>query len=207
VLASLFDPYAGIGINLLRQPMGATDFSASGNYSYDDVPAGQTDPNLAQFSIAHAQTYLIPLLRLALSINPSLQVQALPWSPPAWMKTSGSMNGGNVVTTDFAVLAQYFTRFINDYQQQGVPIYAVSMQNEPLNSTSSYLRLMSPVPMERTSSATIWDRRWRMRGWAALRSSATNITGISRNIRKRCWPIAMHMDIWRAVRFIAMRAM
>ena len=126
------------GSVMLRQPMGATDFSASGNYSYDDVPAGQTDPNLAQFSIAHDQTYLIPLLHLALSINPSLKVQALPWSPPAWMKTSGSMNGGNVVTTDFAVLAQYFTRFINDYQQQGVPIYAVSMQNEPLNSTNSY---------------------------------------------------------------------
>src|ERR1039457_6114592 len=71
LMQSLFDPNAGIGIGLLRQPMGASDFSASGNYSYDDVPAGQSDPNLAQFSIAHDQTYLIPLLRQALSINPS----------------------------------------------------------------------------------------------------------------------------------------
>jgi glucosylceramidase len=138
LMQSLFDPTAGIGIGLLRQPMGATDFSASGNYSYDDVPAGQSDPNLAQFSIAHDQTYLIPLLRQALSINPSLKVHALPWSPPAWMKTSGSMNGGNVATADFPALAQYFTRFIGAYQQQGIPIYAVSMQNEPLNSTSAY---------------------------------------------------------------------
>jgi glucosylceramidase len=138
LMQSLFDPNAGIGIGILRQPMGATDLSASGNYSYDDVPAGQTDPALAQFSIAHDQTYLIPLLQQALSINPSLKVHALPWSPPAWMKTSASMNGGSIITTDFPVLAQYFTRFINAYQQQGIPIYAISMQNEPLNSTSGY---------------------------------------------------------------------
>jgi glucosylceramidase len=138
LLQSLFDPNAGIGIGLLRQPMGASDFSASGDYSYDDVPAGQSDPNLAQFSISHDQTYLIPLLQQALSINPSLKVHALPWSPPAWMKTTGSMNGGNVATTDFASLAQYFTRFIDAYQQQSIPIYSISMQNEPLNSTSAY---------------------------------------------------------------------
>jgi glucosylceramidase len=138
LMQSLFDPSAGIGIGMLRQPMGATDLSASGNYSYDDMPAGQTDPNLAQFSIAHDQTYLIPLVRQALSINPSIKVHALPWSPPAWMKTSASMNGGSVLTADFPSLAQYFTRFIDAYQQQGIPIYAVSMQNEPLNSTGSY---------------------------------------------------------------------
>ncbi|HLY18664.1 MAG TPA: glycoside hydrolase family 30 beta sandwich domain-containing protein [Bryobacteraceae bacterium] len=138
LMQSLFDPSAGIGISLLRQPMGASDFSASGNYSYDDVPEGQTDPNLQSFSIAHDMTYLVPLLRRAVSINPSLKVHALPWSPPAWMKTTGTMNGGNVATADFPVLAQYFVRFIQAYQQQSIPIYAVSMQNEPLNSNSSY---------------------------------------------------------------------
>jgi glucosylceramidase len=138
LMQSLFDPSAGIGIGLLRQPMGASDFSASGDYSYDDVPAGQSDPNLQSFSIAHDQTYLIPLLRQALSINPSLKVHALPWSAPAWMKASDSMNGGYDVATDFSSLAQYFVRFIQAYQQQGIPIYAVSMQNEPLNSNSSY---------------------------------------------------------------------
>jgi len=138
LMQSLFDPNTGIGIGMLRQPMGASDMSASGNYTYDDVGAGQSDPHLAQFSIAHDQTYLIPLVRQAFSINPSLKVHALPWSPPAWMKTSGSMNGGNIVTADFPSLAQYFTLFIDAYQQQGIPIYAVSMQNEPLNSTNSY---------------------------------------------------------------------
>jgi glucosylceramidase len=138
LMTSLFDPNSGIGIGLLRQPMGASDLSASGDYSYDDISAGANDPNLQQFSIAHDQMYLVPLLRQALSINPSLKVHALPWGPPAWMKTTGTMNGGNVVTADFASLAQYFVRFIKAYQEQGIPTYAVSMQNEPLNSNAGY---------------------------------------------------------------------
>jgi glucosylceramidase len=138
LMISLFDPNAGIGIGILRQPMGASDFSATGNYSYDDVPAGQTDPNLQQFSIAHDEIYLMPLLDQALSINPSLKIHALPWSPPAWMKTTATMNGGNVITADFPALSQYFVRFIQDYQNQGIPIYAISMQNEPLNTNSGY---------------------------------------------------------------------
>jgi glucosylceramidase len=135
---SLFNPSTGIGISFLRQPMGASDFSASGDYSYDDVPAGQTDPSLANFSIAHDTTYIIPLLQQALTVNPALKVVAVPWSPPAWMKTSGTMNGGNMNTTYFPGLAQYFVKFVQAYQQQGVPIYAVLPQNEPLNSNNSY---------------------------------------------------------------------
>lgn len=138
LMLSLFDPNLGIGINVLRQPMGASDFAVSGNYSYDDLPAGTTDPDLQQFSISHDETYVIPLLREAISINPSLKVQALPWSPPAWMKTTGTMNGGNILTGAFPSLAEYFVRFIQAYQQQGIPIYAVSMQNEPLYATTGY---------------------------------------------------------------------
>src|SRR5277367_6703566 len=63
---SLFSPSAGIGISFLRQPMGASDFSSIGNYSYDDMPAGQTDPNLTSFSIAHDTSYIIPLLQSAI---------------------------------------------------------------------------------------------------------------------------------------------
>lgn len=135
---SLFSPTAGIGISFLRQPMGASDFSASGNYSYDDMPAGQTDPNLTNFSIAHDSAYLIPLLQQALAVNPALKVVAVPWSPPAWMKTSGTMNGGNINTAYFPALAQYFVKFVQNYQQQSIPIYAVLPQNEPLNSNPGY---------------------------------------------------------------------
>src|SRR6202046_3723689 len=90
IMTKLFDPNQGIGLDFLRQPIGASDFSQS-LFSYDDMPAGQTDPTLADFSIAHDQAYIIPILQQALSINPSTTIMATPWSPPGWMKTSGSM--------------------------------------------------------------------------------------------------------------------
>jgi glucosylceramidase len=138
LMQQLFSPSAGIGISFLRQPMGATDFSASGNYSYDDMPSGQTDPNLTNFSIAHDATYIIPLLKQAFAANPNIKVVALPWSPPAWMKSTQTMNGGNMNIVYFPSLAQYFVDFVQAYQQQGIPIYAVSVQNEPLYSTTGY---------------------------------------------------------------------
>lgn len=138
LMQQLFSPAAGIGISFLRQPMGASDFAVNGNYSYDDVPADQTDPQLADFSIAHDNAYIIPLLQQALAINPTAKVVALPWSPPAWMKASGTMNGGAMETAYFPSLAKYFILYLQAYQQEGIPIYAISVQNEPLNSTSSY---------------------------------------------------------------------
>jgi len=138
LMQQLFSPSAGIGISFLRQPMGASDFSASGNYSYDDMSAGQTDLNLTNFSVTHDAAYIIPLLKQALSINPNIKVVALPWSPPAWMKSSGTMNGGNMNPAYSPSLAQYFVDFVQAYQQKGIPIYALSVQNEPLNSTTGY---------------------------------------------------------------------
>ena len=138
LMQQLFSPSAGIGISFLRQPMGATDFSASGNYSYDDMPSGQTDPNLTNFSITHDAAYIIPVVKQALSVNPNIKVVALPWSPPAWMKTTGTMNGGTMNTAYFPSLAKYFVDFVQAYQQHGIPIYAISVQNEPLYSTTGY---------------------------------------------------------------------
>jgi glucosylceramidase len=138
LMSDLFDPYAGIGLSFLRQPMGASDFSASGNYSYDDMPAGQNDPTLAKFSIAHDTVAIIPLLKQAVALNPKLEVVAVPWSSPAWMKSSATMNGGTVPPANFPYLANYFVKFTQAYQGNGVPIYAVLPQNEPLYTTPSY---------------------------------------------------------------------
>ena len=138
LMQSLFSPTSGIGISFLRQPMGASDFSANGNYSYDDVPAGQTDPNLSNFTISHDNAYLVPLLKQAIAVNPAVKVMGVPWSPPAWMKTTGTMNGGNMITSYFPNLAQYFVKYVQEYQQQGVPMYALAVQNEPLYSNSNY---------------------------------------------------------------------
>ncbi len=138
LMQTLFSPSAGIGISFLRQPMGASDFSSVGNYSYDDMLPGQSDPNLTNFSIAHDTAYIIPLLKQAVVVNPSIKVMGVPWSPPAWMKTGGTMNGGNMNPSYFPTLAQYFVQYLQAFQQQGIPIYALAVQNEPLNSNANY---------------------------------------------------------------------
>jgi glucosylceramidase len=138
LMTSLFSSTNGIGLTMLRQPMGATDLSAQGDFSYDDQPSGSTDVPLNNFSIAKDMTYTIPVLKEAFAVNPNIKVELLPWSPPAWMKTSGTMNGGNFNDTYMPSLAQYFVKAIQAYQAQGIPIYAIAPQNEPENSNSSY---------------------------------------------------------------------
>lgn len=134
LMNKLFSPTAGIGLNLIRMPMGATDVNVSGNYSYDDMPAGQTDPTLANFSIQHDVPYIIPSLQQALSINPSVKIMANAWSPPGWMKTSDSMIGGTLSDAYYPALANYYVRFIQAYSGHGVPISYVSPQNEPMGT-------------------------------------------------------------------------
>jgi glucosylceramidase len=137
IMSKLFDPSQGIGLDFLRQPIGASDFSRS-LYSYDDVPAGQTDPNLADFSVAHDNSYILPLLQQARQLNPSTTIMATPWSPPGWMKTSGSMIGGTLNTADYQVYANYLVKFLQAYQAAGVPVALISPQNEPEFSPSNY---------------------------------------------------------------------
>jgi glucosylceramidase len=137
IMTKLFDPANGIGLDFLRQPIGASDFSLS-LFSYDDMPAGQSDPTLANFSVAHDQAYILPVLKQALSINPSITIMATPWSPPGWMKTSDSMIGGTLNSGDYQVLADYLTKFIQAYDAAGVPIALITPQNEPEYSPSNY---------------------------------------------------------------------
>ncbi len=136
LMNDLFSPN-GIHLNFLRQPMGATDLALS-SYTYDDVPPGEKDPEMRQFSIAHDQAYMLPILRAALAANPRIKVLALPWSPPAWMKTNDSLNGGTLDPANFSALSLYFTKFIQAYEANGIPINYVAVQNEPLNENSGY---------------------------------------------------------------------
>ena len=138
LMQNLFSPQSGIGISYLRVPMGASDFTASGQYSYDDMPAGQTDPNLTHFSISHDQAYIIPQLLTARTLNPQLHLMASPWSAPGWMKTSGSMIGGSLATQWSASYARYFEKFIQAYGDAGLPIDTISLQNEPLYVPADY---------------------------------------------------------------------
>lgn len=136
-LDTLFDPQKGIALGILRQPMGASDFAIS-IYSYDDLPDGQKDPQLQKFSIDHDRAYILPLLKQALARNPNLKIMASPWSPPGWMKTSQSMVHGALLPEAYPALANYFVKFIQAYAAEGVPIYAITMQNEPLFIPNDY---------------------------------------------------------------------
>jgi glucosylceramidase len=133
-MADLFGR-TGDRLSVLRQPMGSSDFVAGPHYTYDDVPAGETDPGLRHFSVAHDEAQILPLLRQALALNPRLKIIATPWSPPAWMKTSQSLIGGRLIDDPriYDAYARYFVQFIQAYQRAGVPVYAVTVQNEPQN--------------------------------------------------------------------------
>jgi len=127
---------SGIHLSFVRVPMGASDFTVQGRpYSYDDVPPGQSDPELRHFSIAHDRAYIIPALRQMRAINPRVQILANPWSPPRWMKTNGSSDDvhfqGNLRLSAYGPLAQYFVKFLQAYRAQGVAVTAVTPENEP----------------------------------------------------------------------------
>lgn len=137
VMRRLFDPRHGIGISFVRVPLGASDL-ARNHYSYDDMPAGQRDSGLAKFSIDHDRAYILPALREALKLNPSISVMVTPWSAPGWMKTKDSMIGGQLRKDAYADFAQYLVKSVSAYQEAGVPVKYLSLQNEPLYETKDY---------------------------------------------------------------------
>ncbi len=130
VMQKLFDPVNGIGVSFLRNPMGASDLARYG-YTYNDRPAGQTDPGLANFSIAHDLVDVLPLTKQAQQLNPQLSTMASPWTAPAWMKDNGNLNGGWLQAQYYGAYAQYFVKYIQAYQAQGVKVNFVTPQNEP----------------------------------------------------------------------------
>jgi glucosylceramidase len=138
-MRDLFDPVHGDGLSLLRKPVGGSDFVATAAYTYDDVPAGQTDYPQRHFSIAHDKAQILPLLRRATQLNPRLTVLASPWSPPAWMKTGGSLVGGRLIDDPriYRSYALYLLKFVQAYRAEGVPVDLITVQNEPQNRTPS----------------------------------------------------------------------
>ena len=131
----------GLRLDLLRVPIGASDFTATGvPYSYDDMPAGSTDVHLTHFSIAHDRSYILPALSEARSLNSKLEFLGTPWSPPAWMKRNDSLgnvaNRGTLRAIAYGPWAAYIVKFIQAYARAGIPIGAITPQNEPGNPTS-----------------------------------------------------------------------
>jgi glucosylceramidase len=145
---------SGIGLSFMRNPIGASDLARS-VYSFDDMPVGQTDLPLANFSIAHDQVDIIPIILQAKSLNPQMKILASPWSPPGWMKDPSSMNpvsmlGGNLLLTSAneTAFANYFVKYIQAYQAAGVSIDYLTLQNEPLYVTTSYPSMGMDAPTQ-----------------------------------------------------------
>lgn len=120
----------GIGFAWTRLTIGASDFSRQ-HYTYNDLPPGQSDPTLARFSIASAHEDLLPVLKETLAINPQLQVMASPWSAPAWMKDNDSLIKGRLRPDRYDAFAHYLVRYVQAMKAQGIPIFALTVQNEP----------------------------------------------------------------------------
>jgi glucosylceramidase len=174
VLTDLFDPVNGIGLSYLRQPMGASDLRLA-EYTYDDRPSGQTDYNLTYFNVTYDQQYIIPTLQQILAINPNVKIMGSPWSPPAWMKDSGQIGGGHLKSDVYTAYANYFVKYIQAYAANGIPVDAVTLQNEPYLEPWTYggcrmepadqiklVKLMGPAFAANgiATKIIVWDHNW-----------------------------------------------
>ncbi len=130
VMRLLFSRSSGIGLSTIRIPMGLAGLTGP-NRTYNDLPAGQTDPTLSQFSIAGDLEWKLPMMQEAKRLNPELTLMGTPWSAPAWMKDSGSLGYGKLKPEYYGIYAQYFAKWLDAWRAQGLGISAVTMQNEP----------------------------------------------------------------------------
>jgi glucosylceramidase len=130
-----------IGVSYLRISIGASDLSAT-TFTYNDMPTGQTDVNLQNFSIDKEKQDLIPVLKAILNINPTIKILGSPWSAPTWMKTNNSFVGGSLKPEYYPVYAQYFVKYIQAMKAEGITIDAITIQNEPLHGGNNPSMLM-----------------------------------------------------------------
>ncbi|HEU4373814.1 MAG TPA: glycoside hydrolase family 30 beta sandwich domain-containing protein [Telluria sp.] len=165
----------GIGLSFTRLTMGASDFSRR-HYTFDDMPKGQTDPELKHFSIEPNRAAVLPTVKAALAINPQLRVMASPWSAPAWMKSNDKLYQGTLKPEAFAPFAQYLSRYVSAYKTEGVTIFALTLQNEPHFEPADYpgMRVdpakraafiggyLGPVLAKQNPGTLIfdWDHNW-----------------------------------------------
>lgn len=131
-----------ISISYLRVSIGASDLSAS-VYTYDDMPEGQTDVNLDNFSLRKDQSNVIPILKKILAINPNIKIMGSPWTAPTWMKSNKNSVGGSLLPQYYSVYAKYFVKYIQAMKAEGITIDAITPQNEPLHGGNNPSMLMT----------------------------------------------------------------
>jgi glucosylceramidase len=131
----------GIGTSYIRLSIGASDLNEK-VFSYNDLPAGQTDTAMQHFDLGPDRADVIPVMKEILKINPSIKIMGSPWSPPVWMKTNGDTRGGSLKPEYYAAYAKYFVRYIQDMKKEGIVIDAITVQNEPLHPGNNPSLLM-----------------------------------------------------------------
>ncbi|KAI0822335.1 glycoside hydrolase [Trametes gibbosa] len=137
LLKYLFDTTDGAnsaGFSYIRIPLGASDFSTS-VYSFDDVSG---DTALKHFDVNKTPSSVFSVLSDIRSINGGIKIHLLPWSPPGWMKDSGSMNGGKFLSKYSTTYANYLFKTLQAYKSKGINVFAIGVQNEPENSNPTY---------------------------------------------------------------------
>ena len=121
-----------IGVSYLRISIGASDLSSQ-VFTYDDIPAGQTDPTLQHFSLSRDTLHLIPLLKQVIAIHPGIRIMGSPWTPPLWMKSNNNSIGGKLKPEFYGAYANYFVKYIQAMKHHGITVDAITPQNEPLH--------------------------------------------------------------------------
>ncbi|BBI35535.1 glycoside hydrolase family 30 protein [Cohnella abietis] len=147
IYTQLVDRDSGVGFNLMRITLGTSDFTAQPFYTYNDLEVGESDFDLERFSIQKdIDLGIVQTVQRLLEISPDMKIFASPWSPPAWMKTNEDIRRGQLKEgkqyTD--ALAKYLRKAIQAYQEQGIPLYAITLQNEPLLEIDYPSCYMSP---------------------------------------------------------------
>ena len=125
-----------IGVSYLRISIGASDLNDF-VFSYDDLPDGETDFELKNFSLGQDLKDVIPVLKEILAISPDIKILGSPWSAPVWMKTNNNVRGGSLKKECYDVYARYFVKYIQAMKKEGIAIDAITIQNEPLNSKNT----------------------------------------------------------------------
>lgn len=129
LLTAYYDQTHGIGYSLARTNINSCDFS-SDTYTY----VADNDQTLATFNINHDRRFKIPLIKQAMATaGGKIKLYVSPWSPPAWMKSNQNMlQGGSLLPSHYQTWANYYVKFINEYEKAGLPIWGLSVQNEPM---------------------------------------------------------------------------
>ena len=130
-----------LGVSYIRLSIGASDMDAA-PFSYDDLAQGETDVDLAHFNLSQDTLHLIPVLQEILKISPKIKILGSPWSPPVWMKDNGDTRGGSLLEKYYPVYANYFVKYIKAMGDNGIPIDAITIQNEPLHPGNNPSLLM-----------------------------------------------------------------